>query len=403
MKKVTLNRVIGLPYLILYGLGNIIGAGIYILIGEISGISGYLTPLAFLTACIGVLFSALSYAELSSRYPKSAAEAYFLQKGFNNRLIADISGFVIILSGLFSAAAIISGLYGYLQPFVDIGEFATSFVIISILTFIAIWGIKQSVGLAALFTLIEILGILLIIVVGFYYLDLSKIDYSQYIPSKITDINFILLGSFLAFYAFIGFEDVVKLSEETINPSKTMPKAIIITLLLVTFLYVAVSFVAVSVVDPKTLASSKEPLALVYQELQGDSKILNYIAIFAIVNGALVQIIMVSRMFYGMAKEGWLPQFLAYVNPTTKTPIYATVLTAILLSVLVLFLDLVKLAEFTSYGLLSVFLLINVALLRIKSKEKAPKEAYVVPYWVPAVAIIINVIFLVVKIMDNVK
>ena len=173
--------------------------------------------------------------------------------------------------------------------------------------------------------------------------------------------------------------------------------------MLVAFLYVAVSFVAVSVVDPKTLASSKEPLALVYQELQGDSKILNYIAIFAIVNGALVQIIMVSRMFYGMAKEGWLPQFLAYVNPTTKTPIYATVLTAILLSVLVLFLDLVKLAEFTSYGLLSVFLLINVALLRIKSKEKAPKEAYVVPYWVPAVAIIINVIFLVVKIMDNVK
>ncbi len=401
MAKISLKRAVTLPYLVLYGLGNIVGAGIYILIGEIAGISGYLSPLAFLAACIGVLFSALSYAELSSRYPKSAAEAYYLQQGFGIRWIADLSGFIIILSGLFSAAAVISGLYGYIKPFFDIGAFTTAVLAISLLTAIAIWGIKESVGIAALFTLIEVGGLLLIIFFGYEKIDFAKIEYQQFLPSSISDINLILLGSFLAFYAFIGFEDMVKLSEEVINPSKTMPRAIVITILLVTFLYIGVAFVAINTLDPHTLSQSKAPLALVYQQLQGDSHILNYIAIFAIVNGALVQIIMVSRMFYGMAKEGWLPILLATIHPKTQTPIVATILTGILLTILVYFLDLVSLAEVTSYGLLIVFLLINVALLRIKSHKKAPKEAFTVPKWIPIAAVFINTLFLGVKIMSH--
>ena len=401
MAKISLKRAVTLPYLVLYGLGNIVGAGIYILIGEIAGISGYLTPLAFLAACIGVLFSALSYAELSSRYPKSAAEAYYLQRGFGMQWIADVSGFIIILSGLFSAAAVISGLYGYIEPFFDIGAFATAFLAIALLTAIAAWGIEESVGIAALFTLIEVGGLLLIIFFGCEELDLAKIDYRRFLPDSIDDLHPVLLGSFLAFYAFIGFEDMVKISEEVVNPSKTMPRAIVITILLVTFLYMGVSFVAINTLDPHTLSQSKAPLALVYQKLRGDSHILNYIAIFAIVNGALVQIIMVSRMFYGMAKEGWLPAFLATIHPKTRTPIVATILTGLLLTILVLFLDLVALAEFTSYGLLVVFLLINVALLRIKSREKAPKKAFTVPKWIPMAAIVINALFLGVKIMSH--
>ncbi len=397
MEKVGLKRAVTLPFLVLYAVGNIVGAGIYILIGEIARISGYLTPLAFLAACIAVLFSALAYAELSSRYPSSAAEALYVQKAFGWKWVADISGFVIIASGLFSAAALISGLYGYIATFFDIGPYATAVAAIALLSLIALWGIEESVGLAALFTLIEVGGLVLIVLFGLFHGDLQKVSLANFIPHDLSALHKILLGSFLAFYAFIGFEDIVKISEEVVEPKKTLPRAIIIALLLTTFLYGSVAFVALMVANPIELAQSEAPLALVFEKVGGDARVLSLIALFAILNGALVQIIMVSRMLYGMAKEGWLPHFLAYVHPRTRTPLFATLLTGFLLAILVRFLDLVSLAEMTSYGIVLIFLLINVALLRIKMRYPAPEGAFVVPFWVPVVAIFVDLLFLGIK------
>lgn len=398
MSKTSLKRVVTLPYLVFYGAGNIIGAGIYVLIGKIAQISGYYAPFSFLLACIAVLFTALCYAELAARYPYASAEAYYLERAFSLPDISTLVGLVIIITGILSSSAIISGFYGYLKPLVDIGELATEFLILLFLTSVAVWGVKESVTLTALFTLVEIFGLLLIIFYGFVSIDVTNIPFEHYIPPLKIDVWIhIALGSFLAFYAFIGFEDIVKLSEEVVDVQKTMPRAIIITLILVTLLYILVAFVSIITLDPQTLGESDAPLDEVFKKLTGDKHhILGIIALFAIVNGVLVQIIMVSRMLYGLAQQKVFPKFLATIHPATQTPIYATLITGLFILLFAYFIDLVKLAELTSYGIFIVFILINIALIKIKKKE--PNfSGFKVPLSIPYIAIFINATLLLLK------
>ena len=311
-------------------------------------------------------------------------------------------GFIIIFSGILSSAAIVSGFYGYLKPLVDIGEFATLLVILALLSAVAIWGIKESVVVTSLFTLIEIFGLLLVIWYGFGSISLERLDPTRYIPPLHIEVWLqIALGSFLAFYAFIGFEDIVKLSEEVVDAKRTMPRAIILTLLIVTLLYTLVAFVSVSVIEPKLLAQSSAPLDEVFAKLTGkNSHILGIIALFAIVNGVLVQIIMVARMLYGLAKEGVLPVWLATIHPRTRTPIYATLLTGLSILLFAYFIDLVRLAELTSFGIFVVFILINIALIRIKAKE--PNfDGFQVPKALPYIAVLINLALLGIKLLSS--
>ncbi|BCD59277.1 hypothetical protein NitYY0814_C0007 [Nitratiruptor sp. YY08-14] len=398
MGEPSLKRAVTLPYLIFYGAGNIIGAGIYVLIGKIAQISGYYAPFSFILACFAVLFTALCYAELAARYPYASAEAYYLERAFSLPKISTVVGFIIIITGILSSSAIISGFYGYLKPLHDIGEFTTEFLILLFLTGIAIWGIKESVMLTTLFTLIEIFGLLLIIFYGFVSIDIENIDFKRYIPPLDFDVWIhIALGSFLAFYAFIGFEDIVKLSEEAVDVQKTIPRAIIITLILVTLLYILVAFISVTTLDPQSLGESDAPLDEVFKKLTGDKyHILSIIALFAIVNGVLVQIIMVSRMLYGLAKQKALPRFLATIHPYTRTPIYATIITGLLILLFAYFIDLVKLAELTSYGIFIVFILINITLIKIKKKE--PNfSGFQISLFIPYIAIFINATLLLLK------
>ncbi|BAF69127.1 amino acid transporter [Nitratiruptor sp. SB155-2] len=402
MGEPSLKRAVTLPYLIFYGAGNIIGAGIYVLIGKIAQISGNYAPFSFILACFAVLFTALCYAELAARYPYASAEAYYLKHAFSLPNISTLVGFIIILTGILSSSAIISGFYGYLRPIVDIGEFLTLFLTLLFLTGIAIWGVKESVTLTALFTLIEIFGLVLIIFYGFSSIDMANVAIERYIPPLKIDIWIqIALGSFLAFYAFIGFEDIVKLSEEVVDVQKTMPKAIIITLFLVTVLYILIAFVSVTAIDPQTLGKSDAPLDEVFKKLTGgESHLLGIIALFAIINGVLVQIIMVSRMLYGLAKQKNLPQFLATIHPRTRTPLYATIITGLFILLFAYFIDLVKLAELTSYGLFIVFILINMALIKIKRQEPYFK-GFKVPISIPFIALFINVLLLCIKLFSD--
>ncbi len=394
MKNLSLKRVLTLPWLVLYTLGNIVGAGIYILIAKIAQISGYYTPLAFLLASLVTLLSALSYAELVSRYPYSAAEALYLKKGFGLRLLPWLGGGLIILGGLFGAATLISGFYGYLASLIDIGQTTSDILLLIILFFIASWGSEFSVKVAGIFTLVELLGLLLIIFYGFGQIQVEDIQMQNIIPSfDFTDIQMTLLGTFLAFYAYTGFEDTTKLAEEAKNPKKDIPLAIIISLLIVTLLYVAVAFIAVMVMSPQELAKSDQALATLFTKLVSHkSYIINYIAIFAIVNGTLVQIIMVSRMLYGMARQGWLPSILAKIDPKSKTPIIAILLTTILLFLLTLCFDLLSLAQASNYGILALYLAIDISLIRIKIKKEAPQGSFTIPFWIPVAAVGINLV-----------
>ncbi len=394
--KHKLKRNVTLPMLVFYGLGNIFGAGIYVLIGEVAGIAGVYIPLSFLLACIVVSFTALTYAELSARYPMSAGEALYINAGFNSPILSTMVGLSIALTGLLSSATIIDGFHGYLSTFIQTPEIITTLIVIMLISAIAIWGISQSIAVTVLFTLIETFGLGMIIYVGYDYISWDIQTLQTFIPSfEITLFNSIILGAFLAFYAFIGFEDMVNIAEEVKNPSKTMPRAIIITLIIATLFYIAIAVVSISVLPVEELANSSAPLAKVYESAtHSNATILSIIALFAVINGALIQIIMVSRIFYGMSNQGWLPHFLSVVHPKTNTPIYATIIAGVLVFILASIFPILTLAKSTSFLIFIIFTLVNVSLILIKLKEPHPQGIRTYPMAIPIIAIILNLALL---------
>ncbi|WP_373031282.1 APC family permease [Sulfurovum sp.] len=394
--KPKLKRNVTLPMLVFYGLGNIFGAGIYVLIGEMAGLAGIYIPLSFLLACIVVSFTALTYAELSARYPVSAGEAVYINAGFNNPVFSTFIGLSIALTGILSSATILDGFDGYLSTFIQTPEIITSLIVVMLICTIAIWGITQSITITALLTLIETFGLAMIIYVGFEYVswDIHTLE-SFTPPIEFSALNAIILGAFLAFYAFIGFEDMVNIAEEVKTPTKTMPKAIIITLIIATLFYIAIAIISISVVPVNDLAHSKAPLAKVYETAtHSKATILSVIALFAVINGALIQIIMVSRIFYGMSTQGWLPTFLSVVHPKTRTPINATIFASLLVFLLATAFPILTLAQSTSFLIFIIFTLVNISLIRIKLKDPHPQDIKTYPMIIPAIAIILNLTLL---------
>lgn len=402
LRKTLLKRDVSLIMLIFYGLGNILGAGIYVLIGKISGIADIYTPFSFILAAIVVLFTALTYAELSSRFPYSAGEALYAKKAFNSKYLSITIGFMIALSGILSSATILHGFYGYVSTFIDISKTLSSIILIILLCFIAILGIAKSVKFAAILTCVEIFGLLFILFIGFENINFNEISMVKFFPDfKISIWYTISIGAFLAFYAFIGFEDMVNIAEEVKEPTKTMPKAIIIALIISTSLYILVAIVSILAIDPNELAKSSAPLADVYTKLTNKEPILlSFIGMFAVINGALIQIIMVSRLFYGMGENNWLPKVFSTINEKTRTPIFSTIVASFLVLVFTLWLPIITLASLTSFFIFIIFTLMNLALIKIKRKEPNPEGILVYPIWIPILGVIVNICLLVVQLFS---
>jgi amino acid transporter len=215
-------------------------------------------------------------------------------------------------------------------------------------------------------------------------------------PADATAWHAVLLGAFLAFYAFIGFEDMVNVAEEAKDPVRDMPRAILLATVAATLLYVLVAFIAVLSLPPAELAASEAPLALLYARATGDPAVLiSLIGIFAVVNGALIQIIMAARVLYGMSREGWIPAALGRVHRRTRTPLIATAAVAASVLVLALTIPLVELARATSFVILLVFVLVNLSLLRLKLRKVAPPpSAWRCPIWVPAAGAVVSLVLL---------
>ena len=383
-----LKRNLSLPLLTLYGLGNILGAGIYVLVGKVAGIAGLGTPLAFLIAMLVAGLTAFSYMELAGRFPVSASVSVYLHKAFGRRWLSVLIGFAMILGGIASAAALSQGFAGYLRLYVNVPAPVASVGIILVIGLIAIKGIKESAVLAAVFTLIEIIGLLLIIWVGRNAFDqIAVSDVLRIDPTL--GAGGVIAGAFLAFYAFIGFEDMVNVSEEVKNPRKTMPLAILFSLLISTVLYIIVVVVAVTIVSPQELSSSSAPLALVYERTGAQGAIvLTSIGLLAAVNGIVVQIIMGSRVLYGLAKQGWIHNKFLKLHKTNQTPIFATFFIVAAMILATLTLPIVSLAKVTSLLLLGIFILVNASLISVKRKQKIHKGYITVPIAIPILGVI---------------
>ena len=378
-----LKRSLGLPIVALYGLGNILGAGIYVLVGKVAGFAGASTTLAFLIAMITAAFTAFSYMELAGRYPVSASVSVYLHKAFGKRWLSVTIGLAMVLGGVTSAAALAQGFAGYLGSFIAVPTGVASVGLLLLLGAIAIKGIGESAKTAAIFTAIEVLGLLLIIWFGRSAFGAVSTSNLLSVDSTV-GVGGVVAGAFLAFYAFIGFEDMVNVAEEAKNPRRTMPLAILIALIVSTVLYLLVIVVATTLVTPSELADSSAPLTLVFERSGVRStEILSLIGMVATINGVIVQIIMGSRILYGLAKQGWLTKKLAVIHVEHKTPITATLVVLGAMIVGTLLLPLVSLAQLTSLLVLSIFTLVNVSLVSIK-RRTPDHEGYIsVPSFVP--------------------
>lgn len=395
----VLKRVVTVPMLTLYGLGTIIGAGIYVLIGEVAARAGIYAPLSFLIAAVIAGFTAFTYAELSARFPRSAGEAWYIHQAFSLNWLSLAMGWAVVLVGIVSAAAMTIGFTGYFQVFVQLPSWVVIALVVVVLFSIATWGISESVWIAILVTLVEIAGLLFVLVISAEQAMENPLQLEISLPP----MDFLLwtglfMGAFLAFYAFIGFEDMVNIAEEVKDPERTLPVSIILALLVSTLLYVLVAIIAVLILPVDELSGAAAPLKnIVGKSSPQGALVISFISLFAVVNGALIQMIMASRVLYGMADQKLVPGFFALIHPVTRTPVYSTFLVAVAVLILALGFSLVGLARATSFITLVVFAAMHVSLILIKRKGSAPERAAEYPLWVPATGFVLIIVMLLVE------
>jgi amino acid transporter len=387
----TLNRRIGPVLLTFYGLGVMVGAGIYVLVGAVAGQAGDLAWLAFLVAGLVAAPSAMSFAELSSRLPEAGGEVAYLRSAFGSDLLASAVGVAIILAGTFSAAAVLRGGVGYLTGVVDVSQGGALIVIGLALCAVAVIGIVESLAFAAILTVIELAGLGLVVTAGLLAPEIAST------PPEVAASSLslgVLAAAALAFFAFIGFEDMVNLAEEVRQPEYTMPRAILVALGLVTAVYMLVAFAATRAVAPSALAASERPLALVWEAGFGvGGGFLAAIAVVAALNGVLAQIVMAARVLFGMGRRVPRLAWFHHVHPRFGTPVRGTVLVSAAVIVGALGLPVAELAELSATVLLGVFVTVNAALIRLK--HKTPQAPFRVPVWVPWTGVVASLLALV--------
>lgn len=406
----ALERRLGLIALTLYGLGNMLGAGIYGTIGAAAQELGSALWMAFLASMVAAGLTGLSYASLGSRYPRAAGAAFITQRAYGLPLLTYIIGLSVTCSGLTSMAASSHVFARYFLGFFDWSAddgaitWASRGVVLPFLVLIALVnfrGIRQSAWVNAVCTVIETGGLLFIIAVGVRFIG-GPVDYFDSTtlsnPGGDLSLALILGGAVLTFFSFIGFEDMLNVSEEVRNPRRTLPLALIAALALATLIYVTVSVVAVSVVSADELARSSKPALYLVVEKAAPwvpARAFGLVAMFAVVNTALLNYIMGSRLVYGMARQGLLPAVLGRVHPVTRTPHVAIAALLLIVVALVLLGDIGSLARATSLLLLFSFTVVNVALAVLKRRAGEPVGGFEVPLFVPLLGAVVCVAMIV--------
>jgi len=384
----VLRRHVGLFALTLYGIGDILGAGIYGLVGKAAGQMGNAIWLAFMASMLAAGFTGLSYASVGSRYPRAGGSAYVTARAFRKSWLAYMVGLATLASGLTSiatASRIFSGYLHVMMPSIPMEVLVIGFA--TLIASIVYYGIRETIWTNAVCTTIELTGLLLIIAFGFSYI--GNVNYLDAVTvSNATGVitpGLILGGAVLTFYSFIGFEDMLNISEEVKNPTKTMPRGLIFAVLVASCIYILISLIAISVIPAGELANSKEPLVDVVRRAMPwfPPRLFSFIALFAVANTALLNFTMASRLLYGMSRQKLLPTVLGRVHANRATPHVAIGVLFIIVLILALSGGISSLAKATSVLLLSCFIIVNIALLVLKRREKAPPGTFDVPSFIP--------------------
>ncbi|NJP11579.1 MAG: amino acid permease [Leptolyngbyaceae cyanobacterium RU_5_1] len=398
----SLKRVFGLTTLVIYGVGDILGAGIYAVIGKIAGLSGTLVWASFLTAMTVAALTAVSYAELGSRFPQSGGVAYFIHKAFRTDWLSTLVGWLMFCTCLVSMATLSIAFAGYLTTFAPIiPTWLIVLALFSVLAFVNFRGMQESSALNIFCTTLEVSGLLIVILVSILFLTgggVSAGSPAANVPAQsVAAIGWtaILQGAALAFYAFIGFEDIVNVAEEVKNPERNVPRAILLALGIAGVVYILVSWLATNVLSPAELAASKAPLLDVVRQAQPNfpQVIFTLIALFAVLNTALLNFVTASRLLFGMSREGLLPAWLGKLHAGRSTP-YRTILVILPIAIfLALSGTLQFLAGTTATLIMAMFCLVNLSLLVIKRQE--PRTGgFRVPALIPALALISNIVLI---------
>ena len=374
-RNVHLKRNLGLFEVTLSGIGIILGAGIYALIGEAAGLAGNAVWISFALSALIAVLTGLSYAELASMFPKASAEYEYTKQAFG-RYPAFIIGWMIIFSGVIGAATVALGFAGYFGVLSGLPLVPSALLLIALLSAVVFIGIKQSARVAVVFTAIEALGLVFIIIMGIPYL--GSVNYLEMSPSGFSGI---FQAAALIFFAFIGFEEMVKLSEEVKDPERNIPRGLILAISASIILYIMVALSAVSVLGWERLSQSSAPFANIAFAALGKnaSSIISVMALFATTNTVLLMLLASSRIIYGMAESGSLPKILATVHPKNHTPWIATLLAMALAMVFVFLEDIAFVANVNNFTVFVTFIVINAALVMLRYHKPEFSRPFRVP------------------------
>lgn len=394
----TLHRVMGPWLLLLFIVGDILGTGIYALTGQVAKQVGGVVWLPFLVAFVVALITAFSYLELVTKYPRAAGAALYAHKAFGIHFVTFIVAFAVMCSGITSASTAsrafsvnFSSAFGLgLEQGVGITLLGLAFM--AVVAIVNFRGVGESVKANVVLTCVELTGLLIVIAIGLWAIGMGQGDVSRitqfHVPEGSSSAFWpVIAATTLAFFAMVGFEDSVNMAEETKDPTRTFPKILLAGLLITGLIYVLVSISAVTLVPPDQLGEGEAPLLKVVQAGAPGFPIgiFAFITMFAVANSALINMLMASRLVYGMSREHVLPAVLGKVHASRRTPYIAILFTTLLAFGLITFVGSVpQLGGTTALLLLCVFTIVNVAVLVLR-KDKVDHQHFRAPTILPII------------------
>jgi APA family basic amino acid/polyamine antiporter len=380
----SLERTLGTARVTASGVGIIIGAGVYVLIGDATALAGPRVWMSFLLAAVLSALTGLSYCELASMFPRSGAEYEYTRHAFPAR-VAFLVGWVMFAGLMVAAGAVATGFARYFRYFVDVPAAVAGAGLLVSVTLIALSGIQRSSSVTVVLSAIQVGGLVAVIAIGVPHI--GAVDLWSRGGSAGGGV---VAGAALVFFAFIGFDEVITLAEETIRPERTIPRALLLALGISTVLYVGVAITSVSVIGAPALGSSPRPLALVFDHALGGSGggVVAFVALIATTNTAMLCLTAASRLQYGMAVSGALPSTLARVGTRRRVPYVAVLVAATVAIGFVVVGDIALIASVTDFAVYLVFIAVNLSVLVLRARLPDQPRPFRTPWCIGRIPVV---------------